>query len=131
VTASAQNGSGSIVTTASAPRGSTASALSSAVVGSVSESLVTISAGDAVSDAALTPAGGKTIGVGAMSVGYGATSFAITYDATAVFDFTAKEGALDLSKFSSNSVPSTGSASTTYSYGSMLTGTRTASPPPV
>jgi hypothetical protein len=82
--------------------------LSSAAVGSVSESLVTISAGHAVSDAALTPAGGKTIGVGAMSVGYGATSFAITYDATAVFDFTAKEEALDLSKFSSNSVPSTG-----------------------
>jgi hypothetical protein len=109
-TASAQNESGSIVTTASAPRGSTASALSSAAVGSVSESLVTIFAGHAVSDAALTPGGGLTIGVGAMSVGYGATSFGITYDATAVFDFTTspKEEALDLSRFSSNSVPSTG-----------------------
>jgi PEP-CTERM motif len=115
VTASAQNESGSIVTTASAPRGSTASTLSSAAVftaamGAVPESLVTISAGHAVSDAVLTPGGGPTIGVGAMSVGYGATSFAITYDATAVFDFTtsAKEEALDLSRFSSNSVPPTG-----------------------
>ena len=115
VTASAQNESGSIVTTASAPRGSTASTLSSAAVftaamGAVPESLVTISAGHAVSDAALTPGGGLTIGVGAMSAGYGASSFAITYDATAVFDFTtsANEDALDLSRFSSNSVPSTG-----------------------
>jgi hypothetical protein len=115
VTASAQNESGSIVTTASAPRGSTASALSSAAVytaamGSVPESLVTILPGHAVSDAALTPGGGQTIGVGAMSVGYGATTFGITYDATAVFDFTtsAKEEALDLSRFSSNSVHSTG-----------------------
>jgi hypothetical protein len=67
-------------------------------------------AGHAVSDAALTPGGGQTIGVGAMSAGYGAPSSAITYDATAVFDFTTspKEAALDLSGFSSNSVPSIG-----------------------
>jgi hypothetical protein len=115
VTASAQNEGGSIVTTASAPRGGTASALSSAAVytaamGSVPESLVTIMPGHAASDAALTPGGGQTIGVGAMSAGYGATSFAITYNATAVFDFTTspKEEALDLSRFSSNFVPSTG-----------------------
>ena len=112
---SAQNKGGSIVTTASVPRGSTASALSSAAVftaamGAVPESLATISAGHAVSNAALTPGGGLTIGVGAMSVGYGPTSFAITYDATAVFDFTtsANEEALDLSGFSSDSVASTG-----------------------
>jgi hypothetical protein len=81
-------------------------------VGSVSESLVAISPGHAVADAALTPGGGLTIGVGAMPVGYGATSFAITYDATAVFDFTtsANEEALDLSQFSSNSVSTTGLA---------------------
>ena len=110
VTASAQNHSGSVETTASAPRGSTASALSSAAVftvamGSVPESLVTILPGHAVSDAALTPGGDQTIGVGAMSVGYGATSFGITYDATAVFDFTtfAKEEALDLTLLSYNS----------------------------
>ena len=61
--------------------------------------------GHAVSDAALTPGGDQTIGVGAMSVGYGATSFGITYDATAVFDFTtfAKEEALDLTLLSYNS----------------------------
>jgi hypothetical protein len=115
VTASAQNLSGSIVTTAAAPRGSTASALSSAAVFSplmppVPESLVTISAGHAVSDAVLTPGGGLTFGVGAMSVGYGATSFAITYDATAVFDFTAPstKEALDLTLLSSNFAAYTG-----------------------
>ena len=74
-------------------------------MGSVPESLVTILPGHAVSDAALTPGGEQTIGVGAMSVGYGATSFGITYDATAVFDFTtfAKEEALDLTLLSYNS----------------------------
>jgi hypothetical protein len=115
VTASAQNKSGSIVTTATAPRGSTASALSSAAVftaamGAIPESLVTISAGHAVSDALLTPGGASTIGVGTMSIGYGPTSSAITYDATAVFDFrtSPEQEALDLSGFSSNSVPSTG-----------------------
>ena len=70
----------------------------------VPESLVTILPGHAVSDAALTPGGGLTIGVGAMSVGYGATSFAITYDATAVFDFTTSASeALDLTLLSYNS----------------------------
>ena len=60
--------------------------------------------GHAVSDAALTPGGGLTIGVGAMSAGYGATSFAITYDATAVFDFTTSASeALDLTLLSYNS----------------------------
>ena len=108
-TASAQIKNGGIVTTASAPRGGTASALSSADVftaamGAIPESLVTISAGHAVSDAALTPGGGKTIGVGAMSIGYGGTSFAITYDATAVFNFTTSASeALDLSLLSYNS----------------------------
>jgi hypothetical protein len=108
-TASAQNKNGGIVTTASAPRGGTASALSSAGVftaamGAIPESLVTISAGHAVSDAALTPGGGKTIGVGAMSIGYGGTSFAITYDATAVFNFKTSAGnALDLTILADNS----------------------------
>ena len=108
-TASAQNKNGGIVTTASATRGGTASALSSAGVftaamGAIPELLVTISAGHAVSDAALTPGGGKTIGVGAMSIGYGGTSFTITYDATAVFNFTTSASeALDLSLLSYNS----------------------------
>jgi PEP-CTERM motif len=98
-----------------APRGSTASALSSAAVltaamGSVPESVVAILPGHAISYAALTPGGGLTIGVGAMSVGYGATSFGITYDATAVFGFTAPstKEALDLSLLSYNFAASTG-----------------------
>ena len=78
------------MTTASAPRGGTASALSSAVCRLRHRNRSSQSRRvEAVSNAALTPAGGKTIGVGAMSAGYGATSFAITYEATAVFDFTA------------------------------------------
>jgi hypothetical protein len=114
VTSSAQNQSGSIVTTASAPRGSTASGLSSAAVltpamGAVPESLIAILPGHAVSDADLTPGGGKTIGVGAMSAGYGADSFGITYEATATFDFTTSaQEALDLSLISYNSAALTG-----------------------
>jgi PEP-CTERM motif len=97
VTASAHNENGSVVTTADAPRGSIASALSGAAVGSVAESPVPISAGHAVSNAALTPGSGETIGVGAMSAGYGTTSYAITYEGTATFDFsTPKSEALDL-----------------------------------
>ena len=49
-----------------------------------------------MSNAILTP-GGQFIGVGAMSAGYGGSSAALQYEATAVFDFTARTSeALDL-----------------------------------
>ena len=87
--AAALNSDGEALTTASAPNGSSSSALTNAAVGSESASLVAITAGRAVSNAILTP-GGQFIGVGAMSAGYGGSSAALQYEATAVFDFTAR-----------------------------------------
>ena len=94
--AAALNSDDKALTTASAPNGSSSSALTNAAVGSGSASLVAITAGRAVSTAILTP-GGQFIGVGAMSAGYGGSSAALQYEATAVFDFTAPTSeALDL-----------------------------------
>jgi hypothetical protein len=104
--AAALNADGKALTTASAPKGSSSSALTNAAIGSGSASLVAITAGGAVSNAILTP-GGQFIGVGAMSAGYGPTSFAITYDATAVFDFTTSASeAVDLKLTSDESAVS-------------------------
>jgi hypothetical protein len=98
--AAALNSDGKALTTASAPNGSSSSALTNAAVGSGSASLVAITAGHAVSNAILTP-GGQFTGVGAMSAGYGGSSAALQYEATAVFDFTApKSEALDLNLIS-------------------------------
>jgi hypothetical protein len=89
VSASAQNHSGEVVTTASAPgagpRGT--SALSNAAIGPGSESLIPNGTADAVSNAILTPKG-PDIGVGAMSAAYGGRWGPVQYEATAVFDFT-------------------------------------------
>jgi PEP-CTERM motif len=61
-----------------------------------------IGAGRAVSNAVLTPSG-PNIGVGAMSAAYGGSGSAVTYEATAVFDFsTTKSEALDLKLLSDN-----------------------------
>jgi hypothetical protein len=118
--ASAQNRSGEAMTTASAPGAVTmrtaaatyalpASALSNAAVGpGSSESLVTIAAGQAVSNAnLLTPAiqtpEGPAIAAGAMSAGYGLSTGALTYETTAIFDFSPSENeALDLKLLSYN-----------------------------
>jgi hypothetical protein len=104
--ANARNQSGSVVTTAAAPNpDGPASALSNAAVGSgSSESLVTIAAGQAVSNAILTPSGPNT-GVGAMSAAYGGSALAVTYEATATFDFKpSNREALDLKLLSDNFV---------------------------
>ena len=98
VTATAQNQSGSIATTAAAPPGSKKlyGSVAESIVGSAPVPVVAISAGQAFSNAALTPGGGLTIGVGAMSAGY-VLSTAATYETTAVFNFMARStGALDL-----------------------------------
>ena len=100
--ARARNSSGRVATTASAPSGSRANALTNAAVGSGSGSLVAIEAGRAVSNAVLTP-GGADIGVGAMSAGYGGSSQALQYEATAVFDFTTPTSeTLDLNLLTDN-----------------------------
>jgi hypothetical protein len=82
--------------------------LSSAAVGpGSSESLVTIAAAKVVSDAILIPiseTNPQTIGVGAMSAGYDATGWEITYGATATFDFNTSIGSLDLNLLPDNFV---------------------------
>jgi hypothetical protein len=99
----AQNSDGAALTSASAPAGSSAEALTNAAVGSGSPTLVNITAGQAVSNATLTPANGSIVGVGAMSAAYGGTGQALTYEATATFDFsTSKSEALDLNLLADN-----------------------------
>jgi PEP-CTERM motif len=101
--ASAQNSDGAALTSASAPAGSSAEALTNAAVGSGSPTLVNITAGQAVCNATLTPANGSIVGVGAMSAAYGGTGQALTYEATATFDFsTSKREALDLNLLADN-----------------------------
>jgi hypothetical protein len=85
--ANAHNRNGKVLTTATALGAGEASALADAAVGRGSESLIAIGAGQAVSNAVLTP-GGPDLGVGAMSAGYGGSSQALQYEATAIFDFT-------------------------------------------
>ena len=85
--AESQNGFGSVMTTAHSPGGGPASATSNASVGAGAATLIAITAGQTVSVAALTP-NASTIGVGAMSAGYGGTGETLTYEATADFDFT-------------------------------------------
>jgi hypothetical protein len=84
----AKNSNGEALTSVSAPGGSgstSPSALTAAGIGSVSLAPARIAAGQAVSNAVLT---GPGIGEGAMSAGYGGSSAAVEYEATAVFDFT-------------------------------------------
>ena len=85
--AESQNGIGSVMTTAHSPGGGPASATSNASVGAGTATLIAIAAGQTVSVATLTP-DASTIGVGAMSAGYGGTGETLTYEATADFDFT-------------------------------------------
>jgi hypothetical protein len=114
--ANAQNSDGAALTAASAPAGVSRSALTTATVTSASSSfptLVNITAGEAVSNATLTPDNGSIVGVGAMSAAYSqaGASQAVTYEATATFDFsTSKSEALDLYLGSDNSANSAGNA---------------------
>jgi PEP-CTERM motif len=78
----AKNSSGEARTTASSPGGGVGTG---AGVGSVSLDPADIAAGRAVSNAVLT---GPAIGEGDMSAGYGGSSAALQYEATAVFDVT-------------------------------------------
>ena len=87
----AQNASGSVATTAQSPAGGAggaASAIATAAVGSGSATLGPIKAGQTVSNATLTPGGGRIVGVGAMSAGYGGSGQSLTYSAEADFSFT-------------------------------------------
>ena len=105
--ANAQNIAGAALTSASAPAGSSASALTNATVtnaalNSGSAPLPAIEPGRAVSDAILSPKN-QTVGAAAMSAAYGGSGQALTYEATAVFDFTTTTGeALDLKPVSYN-----------------------------
>ncbi len=109
--ASARNSAGTALATASAPAASSAKAVANAtltntLLGAGSAPLLAINVGQAAADATLALEG-QMIGIGAMSIGYGATSSAITYDATALFDFTARPGeALDLMLISDESAVS-------------------------
>jgi hypothetical protein len=104
--ASAQNHSGEVMTTASAPgrvrspRGTTALANATVGSGSGSITLVNISLGQAVSNAIRTP-GGQYIG--AMSAASNGNDITQAYEATAVFDFsTTTPEALDLKLLADN-----------------------------
>ena len=100
--ANAKNSYGAVLTAASAPYGSFAAALTNATVGSGSATPLNITAGEAVSNAILTPSG-SDVGVGAMSAAYGGSGSALTYEATATFDFkTTVAEALDLNLLSNN-----------------------------
>ena len=107
--ANAQNiaGAAAALTSASAPAASSASALTNATVtnaalNSGSAPLPAIEPGRTVSDAILSPKN-QTVGVGAMSAAYGGSGQALTYEATATFDFTTTTGgALDLKPVSYN-----------------------------
>jgi hypothetical protein len=110
--ANAQNIAGAAFTGASAPAGSSASAVTNATVNNatlVSQpgAPVPIDAGRVVSNAILIPHGltqsDSAIGVGAMSAGYGESAvlaarsnLALTYEATATFDFNTSIESLDL-----------------------------------
>jgi hypothetical protein len=84
-----QNASGLVVTTAQSPAAaSAASAMTSANIGVGFASLVNINPGQTVSNATLTPAG-PSIGVGAMSAGYGGSGKSLTNQTTAAFTFAA------------------------------------------
>jgi hypothetical protein len=99
----AQNSSGAATALAFAPAGAPAGASSVATAGSsAAAALPSIAAGHVVSDATLTSPTGD-IGVGAMSAAYGGSGSALTYEATATFDFsTSKKEALDLNLLSNN-----------------------------
>jgi hypothetical protein len=105
--AAALNSVGEALTTASAQKGSSAIAVTNATannaaLGSGSAPLVSIEAGQAVSNAILSVKD-QIIGAGAMSAGYGGSSSALTYEATATFDFSpSKSEALDLKLLSYN-----------------------------
>jgi hypothetical protein len=88
----AKNASGEVLTTASSPGGGVGTG---AGVGSLSLEPADVAAGRAVSNAVLTPSG-PDIGVGAMSAAYGGTGSAVTYEATATFDFSTPVAGLDL-----------------------------------
>jgi hypothetical protein len=110
--ANARNVDGAALTSASGPAGSSALAVTNATVtnltlGSGSAQPVGINAGRTVSNAILTQSGltqpGSAIVVGAMSAGYGVSGvlaarsgLAVTYEATATFDFSTPVEALNL-----------------------------------
>jgi hypothetical protein len=104
----AKNSNGEALTSASAPSGgadTSSSASTEAGVGSVSLAPDGISEGQTVSNAILT---GPGVGEGAMSAGYGGSSAAVQYEATAVFDFaTLTSETLDLT-LASDSVSGAG-----------------------
>jgi PEP-CTERM motif-containing protein len=89
----AKNASGEALTTASSAGGGVGT---QAEVGSVSLDPADVAAGRAVSNAVLTPPG-PNVAIGDMAAGYGGSSSAVTYEATATFHFTtSKSEALDL-----------------------------------
>jgi PEP-CTERM motif len=104
--ANARNPAGTAFTSAFAPAGSSAIAVTNATannatLGAGSAPLLAIKTGQAASDVTLSSEG-QMIGVGAMSAGYGVSSLAVRYEATATFDFNTPIGALDLKLLSDN-----------------------------